>query len=80
MGISKYFDLNKKVIIITGSGRGNGYQIASDFKELGSIVYRLDNKFKKTIKSGFNDIEVDINNHDKVNKIISEIFYKKKKY
>ena len=38
MEIFKLFNLKNKVIIISGAGRGNGYQIAKDLSSIGIKV------------------------------------------
>jgi NAD(P)-dependent dehydrogenase (short-subunit alcohol dehydrogenase family) len=55
-------DLKDKVIIITGAGKGFGYEIAKEFKDLGSklaLITRTENDFIK-LKKDFNMKESDI--------------------
>ena len=45
------FDVNGKVVIVTGANRGNGLVISEGLAELGAKVIRVDKKFDKIIGS-----------------------------
>lgn len=79
MEISKHFGLKNMIVIITGSGKGNGLQMAKDFSSMGAKVYRLDVSMKKILKKNIYDYLVDINNYDEVDKVINAIYFKNKK-
>ena len=38
---SKYFDITDKIVIVTGSSRGIGYEIAKGFIESGALVHGI---------------------------------------
>ena len=46
------FSIEGKVIIVTGAGRGIGYELATNLAKYSAIIYSLDKKFaKKFIKT-----------------------------
>ena len=54
------FSIEGKVIVITGAGRGIGYELATGLAKYSAIVYSLDTKFIKSIpkKLSSNIIEI----------------------
>ena len=45
------FSIEGKVIIITGAGRGIGYELAIGLAKYSAVIYSLDKKFAKKICS-----------------------------
>ena len=77
------FSIEDKVIIITGAGRGIGYQLAVGLANHSAIIYSLDKKFTKKIpknlSSNVNEIKCDITNYNKVKQVFKKIFLKEKR-
>ena len=77
------FSIEDKVIIITGAGRGIGYQLAVGLANHSAIIYSLDKKFTKKIpknlSSNVNEIKCDITNYNKVKQVFKKIFVKEKR-
>ena len=65
------FDVNGKVVIVTGANRGNGLAISEGLAELGAKVIRVDKKFDKTI--GSNDIVFDLKDISKIKILVDSI-------
>ncbi len=79
MEIFKLFNLKNKVIIISGAGRGNGYQIAKDLSSIGIKVCRLDKKLIKINSKNVYDYKIDITSSKKVKTVLNEIYKKFRK-
>ena len=79
MEISKLFNFKNKVVIISGAGRGNGYQIAKDLSSIGIKVCRLDKKFIKINSKNIYDYKIDITSTNKIKNVLSEIYKKFRK-
>ena len=77
------FSIEDKVIIITGAGRGIGYQLAVGLANHSAIIYSLDKKFTKKIpknlSSNIIEIKCDITDYKKVKQIFTKIFVKEKR-
>lgn len=77
------FSIENKVMIITGSGRGIGYQLATELAKYSAKVYSLDKKFPKKIPKNLStniiQIKCDITNYKKIKEIFKKIFQKEKK-
>ena len=77
------FSIEGKVIIITGSGRGIGYQLAVELAKYSSIIYSLDKKFTKKIpknlSSNIIQIKCDITDYKKIKQVFKKIFVKEKR-
>ena len=77
------FSIEGKVIIITGSGRGIGYQLAVELAKYSTIVYSLDKKFTKKIpknlSSNIIQIKCDITDYKKIKQVFKKIFVKEKR-
>lgn len=69
-------DITNKNIIITGSGRGIGLDLATAISRLGAKVIRIDKKFSKGNRK-FDDFNFDLKNLKKISSLLSQI---KKKY
>ena len=54
--INNLFDVNGKVVIVTGANRGNGLAISEALSELGAKVIRVDKKFDGHYSQHCNDI------------------------
>ena len=71
------FSIEGKVIIITGSGRGIGYQLAVELAKYSSIIYSLDKKFTKKIpknlSSNIIQIKCDITDYKKIKQVFKKI-------
>ena len=79
METSKLFSLKDKIIIVSGGGRGNGYQISKDLSSLGAKVCRLDKKFFNINSKNIFDYKLDITSEKKVKLVLQKIFKKFKK-
>jgi NAD(P)-dependent dehydrogenase (short-subunit alcohol dehydrogenase family) len=81
--ISKLFSIENKVIIITGGGGDIGSILSKNMAKLGAHVFSIDKKFEKKIskKSETNIVQLncDITNNIKFEKICNEIYKKFKK-
>ena len=77
------FSIEGKVIIITGSGRGIGYQLAVELAKYSAIVYSLDRKFTKKIPKNLSlniiQIKCDITDYKKIKQVFKKIFVKEKR-
>jgi len=77
------FSIEGKVIIITGSGRGIGYQLAVELAKYSTIVYSLDKNFTKKIpknlSSNIIQIKCDITDYKKIKQVFKKIFVKEKR-
>jgi len=77
------FSIEGKVIIITGSGRGIGYQLAVELAKYSAIIYSLDKKFTKKIpknlSSNIIEIKCDITDYKKIKQVFKKIFVKEKR-
>ena len=77
------FSIEGKVIIITGSGRGIGYQLAVELAKYSAIIYSLDRKFTKKIpknlSSNIIQIKCDITDYKKIKQVFKKIFVKEKR-
>ena len=71
------------MIIVTGAGRGIGYELATNLAKYSAIIYSLDKKFaKKTPKnlsSNITEIKCDITNSKKIRQVFKKIFLKEKR-
>lgn len=74
---SELFNVHGKTVIITGSGRGIGLEIAKCFHNLGSNVIRIDKNLKKLHKFKFEDFKIDLTNNDLLKTVVKKI---KKKF
>ena len=77
------FSIEGKVIIITGSGRGIGYQLAVELAKYSAIIYSLDKKFTKKIPKNLSaniiEIKCDITDYKKIKQVFKKIFVKEKR-
>jgi NAD(P)-dependent dehydrogenase (short-subunit alcohol dehydrogenase family) len=77
------FSIKKKVIIITGAGRGIGYKLTTEMAKHSAIIYSLDKKFTKKIPKNLllniTEIKCDITNHKKIKQVFKKIFAKEKR-
>jgi NAD(P)-dependent dehydrogenase (short-subunit alcohol dehydrogenase family) len=67
------FSVNNLVVVITGSGRGIGLELAIALINNGAKVIRLDKKLKKINKYQFQDFTVDLSNPKFINTILTKI-------
>tara|TARA_B100001989_G_C24392099_1_gene389770 strand:+ start:270 stop:575 length:306 start_codon:yes stop_codon:yes gene_type:complete len=74
--LKKIFSLDEKVVIVTGSNRGNGLAIASGLKELGANVIRIDLSFEISNEIGTYDIKLDLRETKKIEDIVKGIYKK----
>ena len=77
------FSIEDKVIIITGAGRGIGYQLAVGLANHSAIIYSLDKKFTKKIPKNLSaniiEIKCDITDYKKIKQVFKKIFVKEKR-
>jgi NAD(P)-dependent dehydrogenase (short-subunit alcohol dehydrogenase family) len=76
--VQNYFSIEKKVILITGAGRGIGEHLATNLAKQNAIVYGFDKKFPSS-KYNFNTLICDITNQKKFSSICRKIFSDNKK-
>lgn len=77
------FSLKNKIIIVTGAGKGIGFQLAKAMTEIGAITYCVDIKFSKKIpkqmKKSMFQIKLDITDSKSFGNFCKVIFQKHKK-
>ena len=77
------FSIEGKVIIVTGAGKGIGYELATNLAKYSAIIYSLDKKFAKKIpknlSSNITEIKCDITNSKKIRQVFKKIFLKEKR-
>ena len=59
-----YFSVSNRVVVITGSNRGNGFAIATGLSNAGAKVVRIDLAFDNKLNT--EDIEFDLTNQTKI--------------
>ena len=72
----------KKIVLITGAGRGIGKYLAEQIAKHDAIVFSIDKEFNKKISKSVKnifEIECDITDQPKFKKVCSEIIKKKKR-
>ena len=67
------FSVKNLVVIITGSGRGIGLELAIAFANNGAKVIRLDKNLKKIKKYQFQDFKLDLSNFSLTNQTLAKI-------
>jgi len=70
-GCGDYFSVHNRVVVITGSNRGNGFAIANGLSNAGAKVVRIDLAF--TNKLNTEDIEFDLTSHKKIKSLVEDI-------
>ncbi len=77
------FSIEGKVIIVTGAGKGIGYELATNLAKYSAIIYSLDKKFAKKIpknlSSNIIEIKCDITDYSKIKQVFKKIFVKEKR-
>ena len=77
------FSIEGKVIIITGAGRGIGYELAIGLAKYSAVIYSLDKKFAKKIpknlSSNIIEIKCDITDPKKIKRVFNKIFLREKR-
>jgi gluconate 5-dehydrogenase len=68
---SDYFSLADRVVVVTGSNRGNGLAIANGLKNVGAMVVRIDLEFDS--KLGTDDIIFDLSNRAGIKNLVGDI-------
>lgn len=71
------FSVKNLVVVITGSGRGIGLELAVAFINNGATVIRIDKNLKKIKKYHFQDFKLDLSNFNLINETLAKI---KKKF
>lgn len=66
-----YFGVTNRVVIVTGSNRGNGLAIASGLVNCGAKVVRIDVSFDSELKS--EDVEFDLTNQTAITSLVQRI-------
>ena len=62
--MKKIFDIKGKIILVTGSNRGNGYEIARGLSDAGAKIIRIDKNFNNSINS--DDYKVNLLNENEI--------------
>jgi len=72
------FDVKNKVVVVTGSGRGNGKAIAEGFSERGSLVCSIDMNFEEIPEKceNYYTIEFDLRSLTKIPELVKNIYSK----
>jgi NAD(P)-dependent dehydrogenase (short-subunit alcohol dehydrogenase family) len=70
--VENLFSVKDKVIIVTGSNRGNGFAIAEGLSKAGAIVIRVDLFFNTYLDT--HDIEFDLIHINKISSLIKRIY------
>ena len=70
--LKNLFSVKSKVVIVTGSNRGNGYALAKGLSELGAKVIRIDLNFDNNINS--KDIVFDISKINQIKSLVMDIY------
>ena len=70
----KLFDVKERVVVVTGSNRGNGLAIALGLSKAGATVIRIDLSFDEKI--GAYDIEFDLSNSKEIGRLIRDVHNK----
>jgi len=77
------FSVKKKVIIITGGGRGIGFHVGENMAKRGAFVYCVDTQFPKKISKNISNnlaqLKCNVTNKPKFQKICDKIFSTHKK-
>jgi NAD(P)-dependent dehydrogenase (short-subunit alcohol dehydrogenase family) len=68
------FNVVNRVVVITGSNRGNGFAIASGLSNAGAKVIRIDLAFDNKLNT--NDIVFDLANQSKIKSLVKDITIK----
>ena len=69
-----HFSVANRVVIVTGSNRGNGFAVASGLSNAGAKVVRIDLAFNNKLKT--DDIEFDLTNQTKIKSLVENILVK----
>ena len=72
--MEKLFDVTNRIVLVTGSNRGNGLAIAHGLSKAGAIVIRRDLGFDAKI--GTCDIEFDLSNRIEIGSLVRNIHNK----
>lgn len=72
--MEKLFDVTNRIVLVTGSNRGNGLAIAHGLSKAGAIVIRIDLGFDAKI--GTCDIEFDLSNRIEIGSLVRNIHNK----
>ncbi len=72
--VKELFDVKDRVVIVTGSNRGNGLAIANGLSEAGANVIRIDLNFDEDIETY--DIEFDLSNQKEIGSLVKKIYEK----
>lgn len=81
--IENLFSVENKVIVVTGAGRGIGYELARGLAECSAVVYSLDKKFGKknpnNLSTNIIQLKCDITKYNNVKEVFKKIFLKERK-
>ena len=66
-----HFDVNERVVIVTGSNRGIGHAIANGLKEQNAKVIRIGKTFESSLDT--DDRILDLNSHSEIRTLVTKI-------
>ena len=72
------YDLSKKLIVITGAGRGNGRGIADGLIKLGAEIIIVDKIFEGEVNEAFIKIKGDVTSQSTIDKVLNYVNVSKK--
>ena len=70
--MDKLFDVKDRVVVVTGSNRGNGLAVALGLSKAGAKVIRIDLGFDEEIDA--HDIEFDLANNEEIERLVRKVY------
>ena len=73
--MDELFNVEKKIVVVTGSGRGNGEAIARGFLNRGAVVYGIDIEFTAELDhKNYHKLIFDVSELAKISELVQEIY------